>query len=75
MPLDALLRPPILIAALWILLPLLLAGFAPGRIAAWVNAVPQSLRLAAPALLCVPYALVAHTFHIFRWEWLALYAL
>ena len=75
MPLDALLRPPILIAALWILLPLLLAGCAPGRIAAWVNAVPQSLRLAAPALLCVPYALVAHTFHIFRWEWLALYVL
>ncbi|MGA7110353.1 MAG: CPBP family intramembrane glutamic endopeptidase [Terracidiphilus sp.] len=75
MNLNTLLRLPILIAALLILLPMLVAGLAPGRIAAWALAVPRYLRLAAPALLCMPYTLVAYTFHIFRWEWLALYAL
>jgi membrane protease YdiL (CAAX protease family) len=75
MHLDTLMRPSIFIAALLILLPLLLAGFAPGRIAALALAVPPYLRLTAPVILCVPYVLVAHAFHFVRWEWLALYAL
>jgi membrane protease YdiL (CAAX protease family) len=75
MNLDIVLRPPILIAALLILLPMLVAGFAPGRIEALARGGPRNLRLGAPAFLCVPYALVAHAFYMFRWEWLALYAL
>ena len=32
------------------------------------------MRVAAPALLCIPYALTAMSFGIFRWGWFALYA-
>jgi uncharacterized protein len=33
------------------------------------------VRVAAPALLCVPYALTATSFGIFSWSWFAVYAL
>lgn len=35
---------------------------------------PVGLWLAAPGLLCIPYALVASSAGMFRWEWLTLYA-
>ncbi|HEU5341008.1 hypothetical protein [Edaphobacter sp.] len=35
---------------------------------------PVCLWLAAPGLLCIPYALVASSAGMFRWEWLTLYA-
>jgi len=35
--------------------------------------VPPVARLFAPALLVIPYALVASSRHIFRWHWFALY--
>jgi uncharacterized protein len=75
MSLHSILRPEVLLAALLILLPMLVAGFAPERFAAWADALPRAARIAGPMLLCVPYALVAHAFEVFRWEWLALYAL
>jgi uncharacterized protein len=75
MNLDAFLRPAVLLAALLILVPLLLAGFLPGRVPAFGRALPKPFRLIMPALLCIPYLLVAVTFDVFRWRWLALYAL
>jgi uncharacterized protein len=33
------------------------------------------VRVAMPALFCVPYVLVAHAFHVFQWQWFALYSL
>ena len=35
---------------------------------------PQVVRIAAPAVLAIPYAILAAWHHMFRWEWLALYA-
>ncbi|HKV78579.1 MAG TPA: CPBP family intramembrane glutamic endopeptidase [Candidatus Sulfotelmatobacter sp.] len=35
---------------------------------------PRVVRVAAPALLAIPYAILAVWHHMFRWEWLALYA-
>jgi membrane protease YdiL (CAAX protease family) len=75
MSLHSLLQPEVVVAALLILCPMLFAGLAPERFVASTDAVPRRARLACPLLLCVPYALVANAFGIFRWEWLALYAL
>lgn len=35
---------------------------------------PVIVRVFAPGLLAVPYAILAASHHMFRWEWLALYA-
>ncbi|MDE3148952.1 MAG: CPBP family intramembrane metalloprotease [Acidobacteriota bacterium] len=75
MILHALLRPQVILAALLTLLPVLGAAFFPSRVASFADALPRAARLACPALLCVPYALLASAFGIFRWGWLALYAL
>ena len=68
------LQPDLLIAALMILLPFFYAAFFADRVTAVAQALPRPIRIAAPALLCLPYLFVARSFHIFRWEWLALYA-
>lgn len=75
MTLHSLFRPEIVAAALLILVPLLSAGVAPGWFAGLGRRGRRWVRFGAPALLCVPYALVADAFGIFRWQWLALYAL
>jgi membrane protease YdiL (CAAX protease family) len=75
MSLHSLLRPQIFLAALLILVPMLLAGFLPERVASLIRRMQKSTLLATPALLCLPYVLVAQGFGMFRWEWLALYAL
>ena len=72
MSLHSILQPEVVVAALLILSPMLFAGLAPERFVASTDAVPRRARLACPSLLCVPYALVADAFGIFRWEWLAL---
>ncbi len=41
----------------------------------WDGGCRAHVRVAAPALLCVPYALAARSFGIFRWGWFAVYAL
>jgi membrane protease YdiL (CAAX protease family) len=43
-------------------------------VAALGRTLPKAALLALPALLCLPYLLVAHAFAAFRWEWFALYA-
>lgn len=71
---HSILRPEVLVAALLILLPFLCAAFLPERAAAVIRAMPRAARIFAPALLCLPYALVAHAFQIFEWRWFVLYA-
>lgn len=75
MPLHTILRPEVIAAALLVLLPMLAAAFFPERSAALAPRLPRTVRITAPALLCLPYALTASAFDIFHWGWLALYAL
>jgi hypothetical protein len=63
------------IAALLALAPYLAAAFFPKWAAGRARALPRWARLASPAALCVPYLLVAVAGGVFRWGWLALYAL
>lgn len=35
---------------------------------------PRVVRIAAPALLAIPYGILSAWHHMFRWEWLAVYA-
>ena len=62
-------------AALVTLIPFLAEAFLPGKLASVTRTLPTGARLFAPAILCIPYLLVASFSDIFRWSWLALYAL
>ncbi|MFP5237009.1 MAG: type II CAAX prenyl endopeptidase Rce1 family protein [Acidobacteriota bacterium] len=64
-----------IVAALLALAPYLTAAFLPHRLAAWLGAMPAWAQLAAPCLLCIPYALVTLSAGDFAWGWLLLYAL
>ena len=63
------------IAALLTLAPFLAVAFFPQAIGARVRSFPVWAQLAAPAVLCVPYLLVALGSGVFRAQWLAVYAL
>jgi membrane protease YdiL (CAAX protease family) len=65
--------PGMWIAAVLTLFPLLLAGLVP-KPAAWiVKKLPPSLRIVAPGLLCIPYALVVRSRNLVHVGWLLLY--
>jgi len=66
---------PIAIAPLLALIPYLAAAFFGRSFAAATEKLPPITRILAPAVLCVPYAIVAVSTGILRWYWLALYAL
>jgi membrane protease YdiL (CAAX protease family) len=68
------LNPLVVIAALLTLVPFLSAAFWP-RSLLLTRQLPLGLRLLAPALLGLPYALVAGSNGLFRWTWFALYTL
>ncbi len=68
-------RPEVVIAALLALMPMLGAAFFPAIAGTLDKKLPRAFLLTSPALLCVPYALIAISFSIFRWNWLAVYAL
>jgi uncharacterized protein len=68
------LRPTVLLAALLILAPMLGAAFLPERTRALRDSLPRFVLIAIPALLCVPYVLVASSFGVLHLGWLALYA-
>jgi hypothetical protein len=63
------------IAALLTLIPCLTEAFFPAKLASATKRFPTSVRRFVPAVLCVPYLLVACSFGIFHWSWVALYAL
>jgi len=66
--------PAVWIAACLTLLPFLAAAFF-GENLAWLARMPPAwVRILRPAVLCVPYVLVAWSAGIFRWGWFALYA-
>ncbi len=67
---------PMAVAALALeLAPAVAFGCAAERVARAIGTWPVSVRVSVPALLALPYAMVAIAQHIFQWEWLALYAL
>jgi hypothetical protein len=66
--------PAVLIAALLTLAPFLAAAFFARDLAGMGEMLPEWARLSGPAVLCVPYVLVACSVGMFRWEWMALYA-
>jgi hypothetical protein len=61
------------IAAALTLVPLLLAGLVPAAVARIVDKLPPKLRIVAPGLLCIPYALVVHSRDLVHIGWLLLY--
>ena len=66
---------PVAIAALALeLAPAILFGCAAEQVARRVERWPVVVRVCLPALLVVPYAMVAISQHMFHWRWFALYA-
>jgi membrane protease YdiL (CAAX protease family) len=72
--LSQLSHPWIVFAAVLTLVPYLAAAFFP-RSLQLAQQLPVRLRILAPALLGLPYALVSVSDGLFRWPWLALYTL
>lgn len=65
---------PVAIAVLTAeLVPAAAFGLAAGRMNRAVSRWPMPLRVLAPALLVLPYVVIATSQHIFRWAWFALY--
>ncbi|MGA7155633.1 MAG: type II CAAX endopeptidase family protein [Acidobacteriaceae bacterium] len=64
----------VVVAALLALLPLVMVGFFGEWVAAQAERLPAWVRVVRPAVLCLPYALVSAAAGMFRWGWLAVYA-
>jgi membrane protease YdiL (CAAX protease family) len=75
MEVNDMITPANSIAALLALVPFLAAAFFPQWAAGRARSLPLWAQLASPAVLCMPYLLVAVGGGIFRWGWLAMYAL
>ncbi len=69
------LPPGAIAAAVLLVAPMLAAAFCPATVERMGQRLPQMVRVVAPALLCVPYAMTAQAYGTFRWGWLAVYAL
>jgi membrane protease YdiL (CAAX protease family) len=67
-------HPSVVFAALLTLAPFFSAAFWP-RSLQLARQLPLGLRILAPALLGLPYAVVAESSGLFRWTWFALYTL
>jgi len=67
-------HPSVFLAALLTLVPFFSAAFWP-RSLQLAQQLSPTLRMVAPALLGLPYALVSVSTGLFRWTWLALYTL
>jgi uncharacterized protein len=66
---------PVVIAVLVAeLVPAAALGLAAERVAGTVGRWPAAVRLGLPALLAMPYVIVAACWHLFRWPWFVLYA-
>src|SRR5579885_3406735 len=57
------------------LIPAAAFGFAGDRIARAMANWPAALRILAPSLLVLPYAILTLARHTFRWDWFAVYTL
>ncbi len=56
------------------LAPAVAFGFAAERIGQRVQRWPAAVRVLSPAILVVPYVVIAASQHLFRWSWFGLYA-
>jgi len=74
MDLINLISPANVVAASLALIPFLAAAFFPSSLVGRALTLPAWAQISCPALLCLPYALVACSAGIFHWQWLALYA-
>jgi membrane protease YdiL (CAAX protease family) len=74
MPIQ-LLTPANIIAALLTLIPFLASVFFPNAVQRYANQLPLTARILCPAMLCIPYILVAASAGIFQWDWFVLYLL
>ncbi|HUV68341.1 MAG TPA: CPBP family intramembrane glutamic endopeptidase [Terracidiphilus sp.] len=74
MDLTHLITPANVIAACLALVPFLAVAFFSERLAGSARALPVWAQLACPALVSVPYLVVACAAGNFRWGWFALYA-
>ena len=75
MNVPPMITPANLIAALLNLIPYLAVGFFPQAVTAQVRRLPTWAQVALPTVFCVPYVLVSCAAGIFRFQWLAIYAL
>jgi uncharacterized protein len=57
------------------LIPLFLFGFAGNRCTQWIEATPRAARLTLPALLVIPYLIVAAASHMLTARWFLTYLL
>jgi hypothetical protein len=64
----------VVVAAVLTLVPFLFSAFWPLNVQA-AQRMPTAVRIVRPAVLCVPYAMVAVSYGQFRWGWFALYLL
>jgi membrane protease YdiL (CAAX protease family) len=65
---------PVVIAAVLTLVPFFWAAFCPRGLLE-IEKLPLVVRILGPALLCVPYAIVAVSYGQFRWSWFVVYLL
>lgn len=72
---SPLVTPATVLAAVITLIPFLWAIFFPENITRLTENLPVPLRLLSPAILCLPYTIVATSFSVFHWSWFALYIL
>lgn len=68
------LSPLIFVSAVLALLPYLAAAFFAGRVAGSAQKMPRWAQVLSPALLCVPYLMVAMSTGLFHRNWLGVYA-
>jgi uncharacterized protein len=64
----------VVVAAVLTLVPFLFAAFWPHKLQG-EHRLPVVVRIVGPAVLCIPYILVAISYGYFRWGWFALYLL
>jgi len=67
--------PSVIVAAVWVLLPLLAFGFATESVVRVVRRLPVVCRLLLPAVFGVPYILIARSAGIFQADWMICYLL
>ena len=65
--------PVVIVVLVAELIPAAAFGFGAERVARAVRGWPLAVRVATPALLVVPYVVIAAAQHMFRWHWFALY--
>ncbi len=74
MEVTTLITPANVLAAILTLIPFLAAAFFPQHLAGRARMLSAWAQLSCPALLSLPYVLVAGGAGTFRWEWFVLYA-